>query len=216
MLRCWFHRYKALRRIHFEGDNSHLFFEKNVWFYLEKSSKVFIGDGIVKIGSSFPNRPPRPSYDKTVIALKENATLRLGSGVHICPGVSICVGRGATMTLEGGNWVANNCTFICTREIHIGRNTSLSWNVTLIDDDGRTFYREDGTPIESSPRRLIIGSNAGLMMNVVVPKGVLIGKNAVIGANTVVRRDVPDNCLVYQNPEMRVRHDTTVGLQNLE
>ncbi len=52
-------------------------------------------------------------------------------------------------------------------------------------------------------------------MNVVIPKGIVVGKNSVVGANTVVRRDIPDNSLVYQNPELKIRNDTTVGLQNL-
>jgi len=212
----WFNRYKALKHIHFEGEKSRLFFHKNVWFYCEKNSKILIRNGLVQIGYGFPGRSQRPSYDKAVITLKEGATLILGGGTHISHGVSIHVGRDGKMILAGKNWVANNCTFICSNELTLGHKTSLSWNVTLIDDDERVFFRADGTPIQSASRKLIIGDNVGLMMNVVIPKGVTIGENAVIGANTVVRRDIPDNCLVYQNPEMKIRYDTTVGLQNLE
>lgn len=216
MLKHWYNRFQALKHVHFEGKEAHLFFDKNVWFRLEENAKIVIQNGLVRIGYDFPNKVSRPSYNKTTITLRENAVLFLGGGVHICPGTSIYLGKNAEMTFKGRNWIGNNCTFICTKKLELGQNTSLSWQVTLIDDDGRTFYKPDGNPIESNRRPLIIGENVGLQMHVVIPKGVIIGKNSVVGANTVVRRDIPENCLVYQNPELKIRHDTTVGFQNLE
>jgi acetyltransferase-like isoleucine patch superfamily enzyme len=53
-------------------------------------------------------------------------------------------------------------------------------------------------------------------MNVVVPSGVTIGDNSVVAANTVLRRDVPPNSLVYQNPELIVRSGYTTGLQHAQ
>lgn len=211
----WLHRYRTLRQLELQSENAQLFFHRDVIFNLRKGAQIIVPSGIVRIGYDFPNGVPRPSYNKSVITLRENAILSLGKGVHICPGTSIYVGESAKLILKGGNWIGNNCTLFCTRHMELGFHASLSWNVTLIDDDGRIYCKETGEPIDTLRRNMIIEDNVGIQMNVVIPKGVTIGKNALIGANAVVRMNIPENCLAYQNPEMKIRHDTTAGLQNL-
>lgn len=208
----FFNRIKALRAMSFENGGK-LLFSKNVRFYLEPNSQIIVTGGVSTLGYAFHGKTPRPSLDKTVISLKRGARLVIGPNVHICPGTYIHVGEHAEVIFHGQNLISYNCSFLCTRKIEIFENVSISWNVSLIDCDGRDFFDTEGNVIPQIPRNLIIKKNSGLQMNVVVPKGVVIGENAIIGANTVLRQDVPDGCLVYQNPELRIRKNTTLGWQ---
>ncbi len=91
------------------------------------------------------------------------------------------------------------------------KNVSLSWNVTLIDDDGHFYYSSSGRKIKKIYRPMIVKKNAGIQMNVVVPKGIIIGENSIVAANCVLRSDVPDNSLVYQKNETVVKAGFTTG-----
>jgi acetyltransferase-like isoleucine patch superfamily enzyme len=50
-------------------------------------------------------------------------------------------------------------------------------------------------------------------MNVVIPAGAFIGNNSIVSANTVVRKDIPENTLVYSANEYKSLHNVTTGFQ---
>lgn len=109
--------------------------------------------------------------------------------------------------------IAHNCFIICNRNSEIGENSALSWNVTLIDDDLHDFYRSNGKKLKKYGTSFIIKKNVGIQMNSVMPKGKTVGENSIIAANTVIRRNIPDNSLAYQNSEIRIKDNITTGFE---
>ncbi|EKD51335.1 MAG: hypothetical protein ACD_62C00281G0006 [uncultured bacterium] len=208
-------RCRALYATSLSGK-SHFIIHRNVDISIHKKAKITIEhDSLLKIGYPLPNGTPRPTYKRSVLVLDENAQLVVRGDVFIADGFFIKIGKNGKLIFEGGNWLAHNATIICNDEMYFGRHASISWNVTLIDDDRRSFYTVDMKPVSKKRHPLILGACAGIQMNVVIPKGVTVGKNSLVGANTVLRQDVANNCLVYQNPEIRIKNNVTTGLQNL-
>ena len=52
---------------------------------------------------------------------------------------------------------------------------------------------------------IFVGENVWIGSRAAVLKGVTIGKNSVIGLGTVVRKSVPENCVVIGNPQQIVK-----------
>ena len=79
--------------------------------------------------------------------------------------------------------------------IEIGNNCTITHSTILTHDASTklvTGYSKVG--------RIKIGDNVFIGHGSVILPNVKIGNNVVIGCNTVVRRDIPDNCVVSGNP----------------
>lgn len=79
-------------------------------------------------------------------------------------------------------WIAK--TFNCDngKNIHIGRNFTGNYNLTILDI-----------------REVWIGDNVTIL------PGVTIGNNVVVAAGAVVTKDIPDNTLVGGVPAKKIR-----------
>lgn len=68
---------------------------------------------------------------------------------------------------------------------------------------------DPAAPVKSFP--IFVGGNVWIGSRAVVLKGVTIGNNSVIGLGTVVRKSIPENCVVIGNPQQIVKElDTSV------
>ena len=204
-IRMIWSRFQALRHTRLEGNESTLFFHRNVRFILSPGSEIIIRDGGLRIGYPASGAVPYASYPNTVIQLGRGARLICDGAVAIAPGATIRVSDGGTLRFGGANLVAHNLTALCSREISIGRGAQLSWNVTLIDDDGHQFTGAHGKKLRRIYRPLRIGRQVGIQMNVLIPSGVSIGDRAVIAAGTVLRQDVPEECTAYTESQLRIK-----------
>lgn len=202
-----------LKNTQYESDSSEIIFGNNVEVLSTKTSKIKI-NGKLLIGIPLTGLQPGFSHkSNTVLSLGENSTLVINGDVHIAPGCTIRVGENGTLEFDGKNVIAHDTTIIATKRIVFGKNTSTSWNCSLIDDDGHSFYRNDGRKIKRIRKPLIIGDNVGIQMNVVIPSGGKIGSNSIISANTVIRSDVPNDTLIYSTNELKTRPNVTTGFQ---
>lgn len=103
--------------------------------------------------------------------------------------------------LEDGVTIQQNVHITCAEHIHIGRNTSVSANVTITDINHP--YADISLPIEQQDvetHPVLIGEDCKLYNNVVILPGVTIGKHCVIGANSVVTKDIPDYSVAVGAP----------------
>lgn len=86
--------------------------------------------------------------------------------------------------------------------IHIGKNTYITNNVTILTHDHvRSVWRLN-TRIG---KRCFIGNNA-----IILP-GITIGDEVVVGAGSVVTRDITSNCVVAGNPAKIIRQGSRVN-----
>ena len=121
-------------------------------------------------------------------------------------------------------WIAK--TFNCDngKNIHIGRNFTGNYNLTILDirevriGDNvmigpNTLITTVGHPLSPKGRRqhlgiakpVRIGNDVWIGGNVTILPGITIGNNVVIAAGAVVTKDVPDNCLVGGVPAKKIK-----------
>ena len=206
-------RFRAYKRVKYLSENGLFAISKSVAIPTHSTSSIIIKDKCV-IGFFNPRVSSLVSHlPDTIISIGENGVLECNGKVNIYPGTTIKIGKNAHLIFEGNNIIAHNSIILCNRKIIIGKNSAISWNTTLIDDDNHTFYKPDGRALKKIPHSLVIGENVGVQMNVSIPAGVTIGNNTIVSANTVVRQDLPPDSLVYTNNEIVTKKGYTTGFQ---
>lgn len=206
MFLSWIKRYLAYKHVELCGTKSGFYSSAQCQFHLQPKSSIKVTGGALHLGFPLPGTSaPYASFGNTVLSMGEGSKLICEGDVFIAPGATIRIAAGAEVVFRGDNLIAHNFLLLCTRQIVLSQGASASWNVTLIDDDGHRFCNADGAEIPRTLRPLIVGKNAGIQMNVMVPRAVNIGDNAIIGAGTVVRQDVPDNCLAYAATKLTLK-----------
>lgn len=202
-----------LKNTHYLNDESEIIFGSNIEVFTQSNSKIQLNGKLI-LGIPLTGLQPGFSHkSNTVISLGNNATLIINGDVQLAPGCTIRISDNGVLELGGKNIIAHDTTIIANRKISLGTGTSLSWNCSLIDDDGHSFYRTDGKKIKRIRKPITIGNNVGIQMNVVIPAGVTIGDNSIVSANTVVRKDIPCNTLVYSANEYKSVPNFTTGFQ---
>jgi acetyltransferase-like isoleucine patch superfamily enzyme len=141
-----------------------------------------------------------PKSATTVINVGEGATLAL-DGVTIGRGSRVGVNRGARLEIGAGTSLTDSCWVAASQSITIGRDCAISWNVTILDDDGHG----DGPPPYSAP--IVIGDRVWIGCNATILKGVTIGSGSIVAAGAVVTRSCPPRSLIAGVPARIVRQD---------
>ena len=119
--------------------------------------------------------------------LNNSGIIRLGNNVRIHKGFGIDVM--GELSIGDHSYINPDSIIVCRHKITIGRNCSISWNVTFMDDD---------LHLTSNPKQnheIIIGDNVWIGANAFITKEIIIGDGSVIAASTVVTKDVPPHSL---------------------
>jgi acetyltransferase-like isoleucine patch superfamily enzyme len=107
------------------------------------------------------------------------------------PGVRLECWRGARIVIGNGTYLNRNTEIIAAREVTIGRDCKISWDVIIMDTDQHGFH---GAEPEARPVRL--GDRVWIGCRAIILKGVTIGDDAVIAAGAIVTKDVPPGAIV--------------------
>jgi acetyltransferase-like isoleucine patch superfamily enzyme len=145
----------------------------------------------------------------------------------ICPGVTLEIGKDASIHLGRWSWLGHDtkirchegevrigaksvlgqeCTISAYNHVSIGRECIVADRVMLIDFDHGVVEVE--RPIRTQgiyKREVRVGNNVWIGYHACFLRGVTVGDNAVIGTHSVVTRDVPDNAVVAGVPAKLVR-----------
>lgn len=110
--------------------------------------------------------------------------VKFGDDVRMGPGISIvCTGD-----LDIGTHVYMNArvSIFCAQQVVIGRDTLISWDATIVDNDFHQLHDSAGECI-NPPAPIIIGERAWIGFNAIVTKDTRLAAGTVIGAGAVVR-----------------------------
>jgi acetyltransferase-like isoleucine patch superfamily enzyme len=168
--------------------------------------------------------------------LRLRGRLQLDGPAFIGPGVSLEVGRGATLRLGRWSWIGHGCkirvhegecaigaktvlgqecTISAFQHVSIGRECILADRVMLIDFDHGVVEVE--RPIRAQgiyKRDVRVGHNVWVGYGACFLRGATVGDNCVVGTNTVITKDVPANAVIAGAPARVLRmRDTPTSLR---
>jgi acetyltransferase-like isoleucine patch superfamily enzyme len=159
--------------------------------------------------------------------LRLRGRLQLDGIAFICPGVSLEVGKDATLHLGRWSWLGHGCkvrvhegecsigaktvlgqecTISAFQHVSIGRECILADRVMLIDFDHGVV--EADRPIRAQgiyKRDVRVGHNVWVGYGACFLRGATVGNNCVIGTNTVITKDVPPDAVVAGAPPRILR-----------
>jgi acetyltransferase-like isoleucine patch superfamily enzyme len=159
--------------------------------------------------------------------LRLRGRLRLDGPAFICPGVSLEIGRDATLSLGRWSWLGHGCkirvhegecsigaktvlgqecTISTFQHVSIGRECILADRVMLIDFDHGVVEVERPIRVQGIYKRDVrVGHNVWVGYGACFLRGTTVGDNCVVGTNSVVTRDVPSDAVVAGVPARVLR-----------
>jgi acetyltransferase-like isoleucine patch superfamily enzyme len=156
------------------------------------------------------------------LKLRWRGRLKTDGLCFVCPGVTIEIGKGATLHLGRWSWIGHGskirvhegearvgaksvlgqeCTISAFQHVSIGRECIIADRVMLIDFDHGVVEVE--RPIREQgiyKRDVRVGHNVWIGYGVAVLRGVTVGDNSVLGTATIVSKDVPANAVAAGVP----------------
>lgn len=111
--------------------------------------------------------------------------------VAFFPGVRLECLKGGRILIGNGTYLNRNTEIIAEREVTIGRDCKIAWDVVIMDTDQHGIG--DQPPVV---RPVHIGDRVWIGCRAIILKGVTIGEGAVIGAGAIVTKDVPSHAIV--------------------
>ena len=163
--------------------------------------KVGIGDNTIVSGLSYIVGP---------VLIGEDCVI--GPFVFIRPysiiGDNVIIGAHSTITdslVRGESAIYHRCGV--GRSI-LGSNCIISANVviasTRFNQKENVFYEKNGNLIDTGRKKFgcVMGNNTQIGSHVLVLAGRDIGENCAIGGHVIVKKNIPDNTLVYVNQNL--------------
>jgi acetyltransferase-like isoleucine patch superfamily enzyme len=109
-----------------------------------------------------------------------------------------------TLEIGDNTGIGPGCSFAIGKLISIGRNCTLSGNISIMDSNGHDLdpvsRLEHQPPQPEDVRPVIIRDNVWIGNSCIVFPGVKIGEGSVISAGSVIRTHVPPYSVVAGNP----------------
>jgi acetyltransferase-like isoleucine patch superfamily enzyme len=161
------------------------------------------------------------------LKLRFRGRLKTDGLCFVCPGVTIEIGRHATLHLGRWSWIGHDskirvhegevrigaksvlgqeCTISAFQHVSIGRECIIADRAMLIDFDHGVVETE--RPIRDQgiyKRDVRVGHNVWIGYGVAILRGVTVGDNCVLGTSTIVSRDVPANAVAAGVPVRVIR-----------
>ncbi len=131
------------------------------------------------------------------IEIRDKATVKINKNVRIRNNSHIASLCGGKVNIGENTGINRNCVVVAHESIDIGSDVEIGPNVMIYDHDHLFKAGNKTKEMGFSSKPIVIGDNVWIGANVVVLKGVHIGAGSVVAAGTVVKEDVPDNTVVY-------------------
>ena len=148
------------------------------------------------------------SFNATIY-IGASSNFKIGKFVRVRPGSIISIHENATLFLGNGSWIGPGVVIYCAEKITIGKNTRIAHYCSLIDHDyayrdTRLFQNRVSSPI-------LIGDDVWLGSSVTILKGVTIGDGSIIASSTLVNKNVPSETIAYNKRDLILKPKFTNG-----
>lgn len=116
----------------------------------------------------------------------------------------IYVGTNASLVIGPNTSFQDRCHINCLKNIIIGANCIISWDVEILDTDFHQIKYDSHSVLKE--KDVYISNNVWIGARAIILKGVTIGENSVIAAGSVVTKSFPSNSLIAGNPAKLVKN----------
>ena len=172
------------------------------WLRFNKTRFIFfIKYNIIKHKKVYFLRGGRSIIESNVrFLLRNSGNFKMGYNSRICRDCKVVI-NGGNMILGDNVTVGEKCIFNIFDDISIGDNVLMADKINFITNEHG--YKDINLPINASPetaKKIIIGNDSWIGINVTILAGTKIGKHCVIGAGAVVKGNYPDYCVIGGSP----------------
>lgn len=134
----------------------------------------------------------------TEISVSSKGRIRIGKGIIIKKDCGIFVRNQGVVTIGDGFFMNRFSMITAWDDIRIGDNVQFGPGVLVYDQD-HDYRAKGGLASEQYTTSPIeIGNNVWIGANTIILKGSKIGSNSVIAAGSIIKGNIPDNMLFYQ------------------
>jgi acetyltransferase-like isoleucine patch superfamily enzyme len=162
-----------------------------------------------------------------LLKLRFGRRLQTDGICFICPGVTLEIGRGATLRVGRWAWIGHgskirvhegevsigaktvigqDCTISAYQHVSIGRECIIADRVMLIDFDHGVTEVDRPIRLQGIYKRDVrIGHNVWIGYGACILRGVSIGDNSIVGTSAVVTKEFPANAVLGGVPASLIR-----------
>ena len=113
-----------------------------------------------------------------------------------------------------GTSIGHSFIILCPQntEIVIGNECLISWNLSVLSNDGHTIFdvnsrKAVNIPQEGQERKVEVGYHVWIGANCIVLYGTYIGEGSIVGAGSLVKGNYPNNCILAGNVAKVIKKD---------
>jgi acetyltransferase-like isoleucine patch superfamily enzyme len=110
-------------------------------------------------------------------------------------GFCLFVGRNGQLTIGDNFLLTAKSEICCSKEVCIGNNVLLSWDILLMDTDSHPI-RDERNEIINPDKPIQIGNNVWVGCRSIILKGAIISNDSVVGAGTIVNKHFKDSSVI--------------------
>lgn len=132
----------------------------------------------------------------------ERSILEIDGSIEILGRASFGAASRLAILNDGKLSIGNNvsftgrCVIITAKNVCLGDNCIVSWNVMIMDTDFHTIFNTEGR-ITNENKNIIIGNNVWIGCHCNILKGTVIPSGSIIAANTLVSGRLNENNCIY-------------------
>lgn len=141
---------------------------------------------------------------KTILNVNKTGRIVFRGEAHIGHGAILSC-MGGQMLLGDNFAVSGNTSFVCYKQITVGRDVQFAWDSLVMDSDAHKIYDEQGRYMNED-KPITIGDKVWLACQCTLLKGTEIGSNCVVGANSLLNKKyTEDNVIIAGSPARVVK-----------
>ena len=121
-----------------------------------------------------------------------DGTLVINGRANIGRGSKISIDKDGVLTIGDNFIITGRSTIICQKEVCIGNDALLSWDILIMDTDFHHIIDSE-SHIVNDPRPVRIGNHVWIGCRSTILKGVSIADNVVVSASSTITRNINES-----------------------
>jgi len=171
-------------------------------FYKHGTGRLDIGQRLIFAYPNIENRA-RVFNHKGELHISANASLKIEGVVEFCPGISLILGEGASLSIGDNTSFAGDSSFTITQHSKIGKNCRFAWGINFLDSDLHEIRDAKGE-LKNPAKAIFIGNEVWVGCGVTILKGVELGDRCIVAAGSVVTKSFPEGSIVAGVPAEKI------------